>query len=137
MALLGNMSILHKSPAKYLTGTVGYGDRANWNKPGMMRNIRNLFGRAELTEQEVRSLRGIVSSLTRAHERRKEQREREAEELGYSRQPEVVIVGGGQGGIALAQALLDVTPGKGKSAKPKSPSAVGAARLRKRDLRGE
>ena len=44
-------------------------------KPGMMRNIRNLFGRAELTEQEVRSLRGIVSSLTRMHERRKEQRE--------------------------------------------------------------
>ncbi|MFN4144094.1 RNA methyltransferase [Aestuariivirga sp.] len=43
-------------------------------KPGMMRNIRNLFGRAELTEQEVRSLRGIVSSLTRAHERRREQR---------------------------------------------------------------
>jgi tRNA/rRNA methyltransferase len=41
-------------------------------KPGMLRNIRNLFARAELTEQEVRSLRGIVSSLTRAHERRKE-----------------------------------------------------------------
>lgn len=46
-------------------------------KPGMLRNIRNLFSRAELTEQEVRSLRGIVSSLTRAHEKRKEQRERE------------------------------------------------------------
>jgi tRNA/rRNA methyltransferase len=43
-------------------------------KPGMLRNIRNLFGRAELTEQEVRSLRGIVSSLTRAHEKRKEER---------------------------------------------------------------
>lgn len=41
-------------------------------KPGMLRNIRNLFARAELTEQEVRSLRGIVSSLTRAHERRRE-----------------------------------------------------------------
>jgi tRNA/rRNA methyltransferase len=46
-------------------------------KPGMLRNIRNLFSRAELTEQEVRSLRGIVSSLTRAHEKRKEERERE------------------------------------------------------------
>ena len=43
-------------------------------KPGMLRNIRNLFARAALTEQEVRSLRGIVSSLTRAHERRKEGR---------------------------------------------------------------
>jgi tRNA/rRNA methyltransferase len=36
-----------------------------------MRNIRNLFSRAELSEQEVRSLRGMVASLTRAHERRK------------------------------------------------------------------
>jgi tRNA/rRNA methyltransferase len=43
-------------------------------KPGMLRNIRNLFARAALTEQEVRSLRGIVSSLTRAHEKRKEGR---------------------------------------------------------------
>jgi tRNA/rRNA methyltransferase len=40
-------------------------------KPGMIRNMRNLFARAELTEQEVRSLRGIVSSLTRAHLRKK------------------------------------------------------------------
>ena len=35
----------------------------------------------------------------------KEAREREAEELGYSRQPEVVVVGGGQGGIALGARL--------------------------------
>ncbi|MBI2719316.1 MAG: RNA methyltransferase [Rhizobiales bacterium] len=41
-------------------------------KPGMLRNIRNLYARAALTEQEVRSLRGMVASLTRAHERRKE-----------------------------------------------------------------
>jgi len=40
-------------------------------KPGMMRNIRNLFSRTELSEQEVRSLRGMVASLTRAHQRRK------------------------------------------------------------------
>ncbi|HWN32602.1 MAG TPA: NAD(P)/FAD-dependent oxidoreductase [Pseudonocardia sp.] len=39
-----------------------------------------------------------------------ERRTRETEELGHSRQPEVVIVGGGQGGIALAARLrqLDV-----------------------------
>lgn len=43
-------------------------------KPGMLRNIRNLYARAALTEQEVRSLRGMVASLTRAHERRKEQK---------------------------------------------------------------
>ena len=40
-------------------------------KPGMLRNIRNLFSRAALTEQEVRSLRGIVASLTRDHLKRK------------------------------------------------------------------
>jgi tRNA/rRNA methyltransferase len=39
-------------------------------KPGMVRNIRNLFTRTKLTEQEVRSLRGMVASLTRAHERK-------------------------------------------------------------------
>ena len=37
--------------------------------PSMMRNIRNLFLRAELTEQEVRTLRGIVSGLTYRHTR--------------------------------------------------------------------
>jgi tRNA/rRNA methyltransferase len=36
-------------------------------KPGMLRNLRNLFARAQMTEQEVRSLRGVVASLTRAH----------------------------------------------------------------------
>lgn len=40
-------------------------------KPGMLRNIRNLYARAALTEQEVRSLRGMISSLTRVHEKRK------------------------------------------------------------------
>ena len=35
----------------------------------------------------------------------KEEREAEAAELGYSRQPYCVIVGGGQGGIALGARL--------------------------------
>ena len=34
-----------------------------------------------------------------------EEREREAEELGYSRQPYVVVIGGGQGGIGLGARL--------------------------------
>ncbi len=42
MALVGNISLLHKSPAKYTTGTVGFNDRANWNKPGMMRSRGDL-----------------------------------------------------------------------------------------------
>jgi tRNA/rRNA methyltransferase len=44
-------------------------------RPGMMRNIRNLFARTQMTEQEVRSLRGVVSSLTRTHEKRKAARD--------------------------------------------------------------
>jgi len=32
-------------------------------RPSMVRNLRNLFQRANLTEQEVRSLRGVVSGL--------------------------------------------------------------------------
>lgn len=44
-------------------------------KPSMMRNLRNLFARATLSEQEVRSLRGVISSLTRRHMRHKEGRE--------------------------------------------------------------
>ena len=40
-------------------------------RPHMIRNMRNMFARAQLSEQEVRSLRGIVSSLTRVHELRK------------------------------------------------------------------
>ena len=35
--------------------------------PSMMQNIRSLFLRAQLTEQEVRTLRGIISGLTYAH----------------------------------------------------------------------
>jgi tRNA/rRNA methyltransferase len=33
-------------------------------RPVMVRNIRNLFQRAELTEQEVRTLHGIVTGLS-------------------------------------------------------------------------
>ncbi len=33
-------------------------------RPTMVRNIRNIFGRADLTEQEVRTLRGIISGLS-------------------------------------------------------------------------
>ena len=44
-------------------------------KPGMVRNIRNLFTRTGLTEQEVRSLRGMVASLVRAHLRKGKSRQ--------------------------------------------------------------
>ncbi len=38
-------------------------------RPTMIRNVRNMFTRANLTEQEVRTLHGLLSSLIRVHER--------------------------------------------------------------------
>jgi len=40
-------------------------------RPAMVRNIRNMLQRAQLTEQETRTFRGIISGLTRTHLRRK------------------------------------------------------------------
>ncbi len=39
--------------------------RVKEKRPVMVRNIRNIFQRARLTEQEVRTLRGIVSGLAK------------------------------------------------------------------------
>jgi tRNA/rRNA methyltransferase len=39
--------------------------RPREKRPAMVRNLRNLFQRALLTEQEVRTLRGVISALTR------------------------------------------------------------------------
>jgi len=36
-------------------------------RPSMIRNLRNMFQRAGLTEQEVRTLRGVVAALTRRY----------------------------------------------------------------------
>jgi tRNA/rRNA methyltransferase len=38
-------------------------------RPRMVRNIRNMFQRMAATEQEIRTLRGIVASITRVHKR--------------------------------------------------------------------
>src|SRR5690606_27352319 len=38
-------------------------------RPAMVRSLRNLFQRTGLTEQDVRTLRGVVASLARQHER--------------------------------------------------------------------
>lgn len=40
-------------------------------RPSMVRNLRNLFGRASLTQQEVRTLRGIVTCLVEARHARR------------------------------------------------------------------
>lgn len=39
-------------------------------RPTMVNNIRNIFQRANMTEQEVRTFRGIISGLVRRHERK-------------------------------------------------------------------
>lgn len=41
-------------------------------RPSMVRSLRNLFQRTQLTEQDIRTLRGVVASLTRTHERARE-----------------------------------------------------------------
>lgn len=38
MGILGNYSVLHKSPGRFLSGTVASGDRYNFSKSGMLRN---------------------------------------------------------------------------------------------------
>jgi len=36
-------------------------------RPNMVRNLRNIFARADLSEQEVRSLHGVISALVNPH----------------------------------------------------------------------
>lgn len=38
MGILGNYSILHKSPGRFLSGTIASGDRYSFNKSGRLRN---------------------------------------------------------------------------------------------------
>lgn len=42
-------------------------------RPGMVRNIRSLFLRADLTEQEVQTLRGIITCLTRTDDQTRDE----------------------------------------------------------------
>jgi|APTNR8051073442_1049403.scaffolds.fasta_scaffold17162_2 tRNA/rRNA methyltransferase len=41
-------------------------------RPGMVRNLRNIFVRAGLTEQEVRTLRGVIACLVAGPRKRRE-----------------------------------------------------------------
>ncbi|WP_127143263.1 RNA methyltransferase [Pelagibacterium montanilacus] len=59
-------------------------DRANFFKspekrPGMMNNFRAMFARAGFNVQEIRTLRGIIASLDRRHERPNPTRQTKAE----------------------------------------------------------
>ena len=44
--------------------------RTKEKRPSMVRNLRNLFQRAQLTEQELRTLHGVVTALAGPRERR-------------------------------------------------------------------
>jgi tRNA/rRNA methyltransferase len=46
-------------------------------RPGMVRNIRNMFQRAALTRQEIRTLHGIVKELSSKRENRPRRRKTE------------------------------------------------------------
>jgi len=39
------------------------------NRPGMIRNLRSILHRAQLTDQEVRTLRGVIVALTKTKKR--------------------------------------------------------------------
>ena len=45
--------------------------RTKEKRPSMVRNLRNLFQRAQLTEQELRTLHGVVTSLAGPRQRRR------------------------------------------------------------------
>jgi len=58
----------------FLTHLIGELDACGFlhnapKRPGMVRNIRHFFGRGEVTEQELRTLHGIVTELAHGHER--------------------------------------------------------------------
>lgn len=50
--------------------------RAIEKRPVMLRNIRNMFGRADLTQQEVRTLHGIVHELVTWRKKKAEETDR-------------------------------------------------------------
>ncbi len=51
-------------------------------RPSMVNNIRTMLGRADFNAQEVRTFRGIISSLERRHERQNPEGRKSAEEPG-------------------------------------------------------
>jgi putative flavoprotein involved in K+ transport len=69
----------------------------------LLTTLEELKGYEEPTSE--RRPRGVEHGARRGRPTWLESREREAAELGYSTQPEVVIVGGGQGGIGLGARL--------------------------------
>jgi putative flavoprotein involved in K+ transport len=82
------------------TGHLRLQDGKAWTLLTTLVELRGHEERARTTRP-----RGVVHGADPDRQTWLEERRREAEDLGYKAQPEVVIIGGGQGGIALAARL--------------------------------
>ena len=87
------------------TGHLRLTDQGAWT---LLTTLRELKGFEE--PQGDSRPQGVRHELSKGRRSWKEEREAENQELGYGRQPYVVVIGGGQGGIALGARLrqLDV-----------------------------
>lgn len=82
------------------TGQLRLTDEGAWT---LLTTLQELTGFEE--GKGPRRPRGVRHGADRERVTWSEEREREQRELGYTRQPYVVVVGGGQGGIALGARL--------------------------------
>ncbi|MBA3249820.1 MAG: NAD(P)/FAD-dependent oxidoreductase [Geodermatophilaceae bacterium] len=82
------------------TGLLRLNSEGGWT---LLTTLDELTGHEE--PQSERRPKGVQHGAIKDRETWLEARQREAEELGYQTQPDVVIVGGGQGGIALGARL--------------------------------
>ncbi|MDQ3455355.1 MAG: NAD(P)/FAD-dependent oxidoreductase [Actinomycetota bacterium] len=82
------------------TGLLRLNSEGGWT---LLTTLDELTGHEE--PQSERRPKGVQHGAIKDRETWLETRQREAEELGYQTQPDVVIVGGGQGGIALGARL--------------------------------
>jgi len=82
------------------TGLLRLKDEGAWT---LLTSLRELKGFEE--PLGVARPQGVAHTLSKGRPSWKEEREAESQELGYGRQPYVVVIGGGQGGIALGARL--------------------------------
>ncbi len=84
-------------------GLLRLNDEGAWT---LLTTLYELKGHEE--PRRVRRPKGVEHGAVRDRRSWKEQRELDAQELGNHRQPYVVVVGGGQGGIALGARLRQI-----------------------------
>ncbi len=92
--------ITFETDAVHGRGHVRLNDEGCWT---LLTTAEELKGYEE--KKRERRDQGVVHGAVKNRETWAERREREAKELGYSEQPYVVVIGGGQGGIGLGARL--------------------------------